>query len=187
MAGWCVGKQSSRKVTFVSPQEGFLLDPSFFFTSLGFSFPPPKVSSVILAICLFSCHTCLLSFQAAGMRQKDSKRRAGRWGWWREDRKQSRLQLAGSTVCVVERIWMQRKCSHPDGFPEQTEQCQAQLEEEVSLILSKPLADKFNTKMSQWCVGCHLLQPTNYRLNHRTWTKVHRTGIINHNWSCLLA
>lgn len=181
MAGWCVGKQSSRKVTFVSPQEGFLLDPSFFFTSLGFSFPPPKVSSVILAICLFSCHTCL-SFQAAGMRQKDSKRRAGRRGWWREDRKQSRLQLAGSTVCVVERIWMQRKCSHPDGFPEQTEQCQAQLEEEVSLILSK-----FNTKMSQWCVGCHPLKPTNYRLNHRTWTTVHRTGIINHNWSCLLA
>lgn len=84
-----------------------------------FSFPPLKVVPVILAICLFPCYTCLLSFQRSG-RETDSERREkdGRGG----GKKQSRLQLAGSTLCPVDSIWMQRKCSFPDSLEEQMEQ-----------------------------------------------------------------
>lgn len=90
--------------------------------SCFFLFPPPKLSPVILAICLFYCYTCLLSFQRSG-RQIDRERREGEMEREREDGKQSRLQLAGSTLCPVDSIWMQRKRSLPDGLEEQTEQC----------------------------------------------------------------
>lgn len=44
-----------------------------FFHIFWFPFPLPKVSPVIPAICLFSCHTCLLSFQSSG-RQIEKER-----------------------------------------------------------------------------------------------------------------
>lgn len=76
----------------------FVVDSSF---SSDFYFLPQKGSPVILAICLSSCHTCLLSFQRS-WRQRES--REGVMEREREDGKQSRLQLAGSALCPVDSI-----------------------------------------------------------------------------------
>lgn len=69
--GWLTGQQTAKCVCLRVCVGLFLSSHLLIFIST------PKVSPVILAICLLSCHTCLLSFQRSG-RQTDRERTRGR-------------------------------------------------------------------------------------------------------------
>lgn len=74
-----------------------------------FSFPSPKVSPVILAICLFSCHTCLLSFQRSG-RQADRERE----GWKGREKIGNGADYSWlAALCV---LWIAYKCKGNTAF-----------------------------------------------------------------------
>lgn len=87
-----------------------------------FSFPPQKfLLSSLPSVSSPATPVCCLS-RGVGDRQTE-KGREGEMETEREDGKQSRLQLVGSTLCPLDRIWMQRKHSLPDSLAERTEQC----------------------------------------------------------------
>ena len=110
VVGWHASKQSSRGVkclcvcVCLSCIHCFLL-----IFRLSF-FSPPKVSAVILAICLLSCHTCLLSFQRSG---RQTERGEG------ESWKGSKKMGSGAdcswlaAVCV---LWIAYECKGSAAF-----------------------------------------------------------------------
>jgi len=94
------------------------------FISSDFHFVPKKKFLLSSLPSVFSPATsgCCLSSGVGGRLTKREKKKTDTWRGREKMGKRSRL-LAGSTLCAVDTLWMQRICSLPDSLAEWAVQC----------------------------------------------------------------
>lgn len=83
---------------FVEEEGGLVF--VWLFLTFPFISPFRKVPPVILAICLFSCHTCLVCFQGKARQKKRGKEAVRRKGGRRRE----------GCSCVVAILWVEYEC-----------------------------------------------------------------------------